>query len=332
MPYINAANGTTLFYDSFGPEDAKPLVLIEGLTAQMIKWREEFCELLVDAGFRVIRFDNRDVGLSQKFDGHSYTLADMAEDTAGLIQALGLGPSTVVGQSMGGMIAQELAVRNPDLVSSLTLIYTAASQKWFLPQALNREILQHHATQSRDEAIREFVAGEYLCRSERYPQDLPWLTELAARSYDRDPVREGNARQAEAVLSAPDRSEDITAIRSPTLILTGNADKLIDYKASIELAKLIPGARLELFSGMGHEVPQALWPEFVREISLNARRFPTPVANLATGNARRPREATALSPASRKDRAADQGKPVGKGIALHTSPPQYHPVTNNTME
>ncbi|MGN8132947.1 alpha/beta fold hydrolase [Paenarthrobacter sp. 22069] len=275
MPYIQVANGTTLFYDTFGPEDAKPIVLIEGLTAQMIKWRGEFCGLLVDAGFRVIRFDNRDVGLSQKFDGASYALTDMAEDTAGLIQALGLGPCAVVGQSMGGMIAQELAVRHPELVASLTLFYTSASQKWLLPQALERNILQDLCTPSREEAIKEFLAGEYLCRSERYPQDLPWLTQLAAQAYDRDPVKAGNARQAAAVQSGPDRNEAVTTIQCPTLILTGDADKLIDYRASHELHELIPGAHLEVFPGMGHEIPQALWAEFVREISQNSHRSVT---------------------------------------------------------
>jgi len=293
MPYIHVANGTTLFYDTFGPEDAKPLVLIEGLTAQMIKWREEFCELLVDAGFRVIRFDNRDVGLSQKFDGHSYTLTDMAEDTAGLIRALDLGPCTVVGQSMGGMIAQELAVCHPELVASLTLIYTSASEKWLLPQALERDILQDQATPSRDEAIQEFLAGEYLCRSERYPQDLPWLTDLAAQAYDRDPVKDGNARQAAAVFSARDRSEAVTTIQSPTVILTGDADKLIDYRASHELRKLIPGARLEVFPGMGHEVPQPLWAEFVREISQNSHRSGTAVGTMAKANPRKSHPAAA---------------------------------------
>lgn len=296
MPYINVENGTTLFYDTFGPADAKPLVLIEGLTAQMIKWREEFCELLVDAGFRVIRFDNRDVGLSQKFDDHSYTLTDMAEDTAGLIRALDLGPCTVVGQSMGGMIAQELAILHPELVASLTLIYTSASQKWLLPQALERDILQDPVALSRDEAIQEFLAGEYLCRSERYPQDLPWLTELAVRSYDRDPVKDGNARQAAAVQSAPDRNEALITIQAPTLILTGDADKLINYRASHELLELIPGASLMVFPGMGHEVPRDLWPEFVREISRNSRRSRTAVGRMARASPKASRSHHPSSP------------------------------------
>ncbi|TQJ61469.1 pimeloyl-ACP methyl ester carboxylesterase [Arthrobacter sp. SLBN-83] len=272
MSTITVANGTTLNYDTFGPSAGSPLVLIEGLTAQMIKWRPELCQLFVDAGFHVIRFDNRDVGLSQKFDGQEYSITDMAEDTAGLIRALGIAPANIVGQSMGGMIAQELAIAHPELVASLALIYTTASAKWLLPQAADREILKDQSSFTREEAILEFLAGEQACRSRDYAQDVNWLRRLAAEAYDRDPVKSGNARQAKAVFTAPDRVEKVQAISAPAVILTGDADLLIDHKASDELHNLIDNSYQRVFPGMGHEIPKPLWPDFVSEITNNASR------------------------------------------------------------
>ncbi|MDO4099306.1 putative non-heme bromoperoxidase BpoC [Clavibacter michiganensis subsp. michiganensis] len=266
MPSLTVHNGTTLFYDTFGHHTGRPLVLIEGLTAQMIKWRPEFCQMLVDQGFFVIRFDNRDVGLSQKFEGQSYTLVDMAEDVAGLIEKLDIAPAHIAAQSMGGMIAQELAIHHPDMVASLTLFYTSASQQWLLPPAYDREILNDHATLTKEQAMEEFLAGERACRSEAYPQDQHWLRQLAEMSYDRDPVKSGNVRQAAAVLAAPDRVAAIAAITAPTTIITGDADLLIDHHAADELHQQISGSRLRKFPGMGHEITESLWPQFVEAI------------------------------------------------------------------
>lgn len=272
MPSLTVYNGTTLFYDTFGDRTGRPLVLIEGLTAQMVKWRPEFCRLLVDQGFFVIRFDNRDVGLSQKFEGQSYTLVDMAEDVAGLIEKLDIAPAHIAAQSMGGMIAQELAIHHPDLVASLTLFYTSASQQWLLPPAYDREILHDHATLTKEQAVEEFLAGERACRSEAYPQDQSWLRQLAEMSYDRDSAKSGNARQAAAVLAAPDRVAAITAITAPTTIITGDADLLIDHHAADELHRQIEGSQLRKFAGMGHEITEYLWPQFVETITKTALR------------------------------------------------------------
>ena len=274
MPLITVANGTELFYDSFGDPAARPLLLIQGLTAQMIKWREEFCHLLVDAGFYVVRFDNRDVGLSQKFPNANYALSDMAEDTAGLITALKLGPCHVVGQSMGGMIAQILAATHPGLVASLCLLYTTASARWLLPPAADREILADHRDLTREQAIDEFVAGEYACRSdlERIPQDTQWLQQLAEASYDRDPVKSGNVRQAVAALRGEDRLDTVRGIIAPSVVLTGDADRLIDPQASTELHQSIAGSQIHVFPGMGHELPQQLWAEIISAITSNTQR------------------------------------------------------------
>ena len=270
MPAITVANGTTLVYDTFGPDSGKPLLLIEGLTAQMIKWRSEYCQLLVDAGFHVIRFDNRDVGLSQKFPGERYVLSDMAEDTIGLIEALGLAPCHIMGQSMGGMIAQIVAATRPELVASLNLIYTTASRQYLLAPASDRDVLSGQAALDRDEAIEEYVAGEYICRSEAYPQDLDFLREVAGQAFDRDPLKEGNARQSYAVFNSEDRIELVATITAPTLILAGDSDLLIDPRASQELHDLIPGSMLRIFPGMGHEVPQPLWTAVIEAVTANA--------------------------------------------------------------
>lgn len=276
MPAITVANGTTLTYETFGPASGKPLLLIEGLTAQMIKWRTEYCQLLVEAGFYVIRFDNRDVGLSQKFPGETYYLSDMAEDTIGLIESLGVAPTHIMGQSMGGMIAQIVAATRPDLVASLALVYTTASGRFMLEPASDREVLSGQSTPDRDQAIEEYVLGEYICRSAAYPQDLDFLREVAGQAFDRDPIKDGNARQAYAVFNSEDRTELATRITAPTLVLAGDADLLIDPRGSEELHELILGSTMRIFPGMGHEVPQPLWTEVVQAVTDNAARADLP--------------------------------------------------------
>lgn len=273
MPAITVANGTTLTYDTMGPATGRPLLLIEGLTAQMIKWRAEYCALLVDAGFYVIRFDNRDVGLSQKFPGQLYSLTDMAEDTIGLIEALDIAPCHVMGQSMGGMIAQVVAATRPDLVASLDLIYTTASRRDLLSPAGDRDVLTGHAASDRDAAIEEYVAGELVCRSAVYPQDISFLREVAGQAFDRDPLKEGNPRQTHAVFTSEDRTELVTQITAPTLVLAGDADLLIDPRGSTELHHLIEGSTLRILPGMGHEVPEPLWTTVVAHVKANADRF-----------------------------------------------------------
>lgn len=275
MPAITVENGTTLFYETLGPVTGTPLLLIEGLTAQLIKWPLEYCELFVAAGFRVIRFDNRDVGLSQKFPGEQYFLSDMADDTVGLIEALGIGPCHIMGQSMGGMIAQIVAATRPELVTSLSLIYTTASVEFLLAPASDREVLSDQSALTRDEAIEEYVAGESVCRSAAYPQDLEFLRQVAGQAFDRDPVKAGNARQSHAVFHSEDRRELAATITAPTLIVAGDADLLIDHRGSQELHELIAGSSIRIFPGMGHEVPRPLWADVVEAVTRNAARIQT---------------------------------------------------------
>jgi pimeloyl-ACP methyl ester carboxylesterase len=265
------ANGITLAYQTFGAEGDAPLLLIEGMGAQMIGWRDGLCEALAERGHFVVRFDNRDVGGSTWCDGADYGLGDMADDTAGLIEALGIGPAHVVGQSLGGMIAQELVLRHADAVRSLCLIYTAPSF------AHARVTPDYRAARTapvsnRAEAIEQMVAAERRCESSGYAFDEAWIRELAVAMYDRGYNSQGIERQMRASESARDRTEALAAVDVPTLILHGDADQLIDVSGSRALAQTIRHADLHIFPGMGHELPVALWPVLIELIAGNTVR------------------------------------------------------------
>ncbi|OZC59792.1 hypothetical protein CH267_06815 [Rhodococcus sp. 06-621-2] len=262
-----------LSYDTVGDAAAPPLVLIQGLGAQSLGWHPDFCRALADAGYHVIRPDNRDVGLSQKFPGGGYTLADMATDIAGLIDALGIDSAHIVGQSMGGMIAQELALRERAFVRSMTLIYTCAHPDRIDNAAITErsEALTAVPT-NRDEAIAAYLENESFCAGEAYPNDTGWLTRLGGQMYDRDPASDAVPRQFDAILTSRDRRPLLPSITTPTAILCGDSDRLIDPRASTELHHLIPGSTLTVFEGMGHALPQPLWKDIVSIIDTNCRR------------------------------------------------------------
>jgi pimeloyl-ACP methyl ester carboxylesterase len=282
MPIHATPSGAVINWDSFGDPDAPPLVLIQGFSAQMLGWHPEFCAALAEAGFRVIRFDNRDVGRSQRYPTGGYRLPDLADDTAALIAGLGLGAAHVVGQSMGGMIAQHLAVEHPEVVASLGLLYTSASLVHIIG-ADDAVAGVPTLTQSRDGFIASYVAAERNCRSEAYEQDVAWLADLGGQMYDAGFDPAGLARQVECILSYTDRSEADRAITVPTTILAGSTDRLIDPAASVELHDIIAGSTLRIFSGMGHEVPRALWADIVGELAANARLASSPLAHTAGG-------------------------------------------------
>jgi pimeloyl-ACP methyl ester carboxylesterase len=270
---VTLPDGTTFCVEvmAAGPE---PLLLIEGLGAHMISWREEFCHQLSDAGYTVIRLDNRDVGLSQHFPGHKYTLSDMAADTAGVIRELGYESVHVVGQSMGGMIAQELALNHPEVVLSLALICTAPAASYldlgskggvdgFAPRAL---------PPSREEAIEQYVDDERICASTAYSFDEAWRRQLGGLMWDRGWDPGGAARQLQAIMASGDRTERLRDISAPTVLIHGTSDALIPVAASQAIALRIAGARLTVIDGMGHEIPRPLWPTFRDLIVENARR------------------------------------------------------------
>jgi pimeloyl-ACP methyl ester carboxylesterase len=270
VPLLTTPAGATIAWESFGDVGHPPLLLIQGLSAQMLAWHPGFCRLLADAGFHVVRFDNRDVGGSQRYpDG--YELSELADDTAALVEGLGLGPVHVVGQSMGGMIAQYLATKHPDIVKSLGLLYTAANVAHLIGASGVVEALDV-SPKTRDEFIAGYIVTEGNAASAAYEQDVAWLAELGGLMYDAgvDPL--GVKRQVDAVLAYTDRTEDDRMIDVPTVILAGESDRLIDYHASLELHEIIPHSTVRIFPGMGHELPRALWPDLVEELSTNARR------------------------------------------------------------
>lgn len=259
---------TTLYSEvsAGGPET---MLFIEGFSAQLIGWRDEFCEQFIEAGYTVVRLDNRDAGLSARFPGHAYTLADMAEDVVALLDALDITSAHIVGQSMGGMIAQELALRDADRVRSLGLLYTAPSMAYvdIRPTAQKVPV-------TREEAVEQYLDNERICSTARYPMDEEWKRRLGGMMWDRgiDPL--GKQRQSEAMMRSGDRTLRLTDIRVPTVLIHGTEDALIRSSASEVLAESIDDATLLLLEGMGHSLPVELWPDIVGAILTNAGRTP----------------------------------------------------------
>lgn len=271
-PRAVATSTARLSYDSVGDPDAPPLILIQGLGAQSLGWHPDFCRALADTGYHVIRPDNRDVGLSQKFPAGGYTLSDMAADIVALISALEIDTAHIVGQSMGGMIAQELAITEPALVRSTTLIYTCAHPDRIDTGAIaERSESITKVPADRDEAIAAYLENESYCAGTAYPVDTDWLTDLGGQLYDRDPTFDAVPRQFEAILSSRDRRALLHSIGTPTAILCGDSDRLIDPQASTELHHLIPRSTLTIFAGMGHSLPRPLWKDIVDIIDTNCR-------------------------------------------------------------
>ena len=272
MTLITTPAGVSLCYDTFGDPGRPPLLLIQGLGAHMLGWHAGLCKQLADAGFHVLRFDNRDVGLSQKFPQGGYTLADMANDAAGLLTALDIPAAHIVGQSMGGMVAQQLTLDHPTRVLSLALIYTAPSTDCIAGRDLVDERTQRPRARNRDEAIALYLDNEAVCASPGYPQDIDWLRELGGQMYDRDYDPDGIVRQVVALENSPDRAPHLHRITVPTTIMHGDGDQLIDSGTSQAMHELIPDSTLTIHHGMGHELPRPLWPQIITQIQDNTTR------------------------------------------------------------
>jgi pimeloyl-ACP methyl ester carboxylesterase len=270
MAVAMTPSGTRIAWDGFGDPKHPPMILIQGLSAQMVGWRPGFCRRVADEGFYVVRFDNRDVGESQRYPKGGYALADFADDTAALLDVLGLDAAHITGQSMGGMVAQLLWQRHPKRVRSLGLIYTAASGLHYGNREDALERANRPIPRTRAEFAAYYAEGESMCRSTAYPQDVAWLTELGGTVWDRSWDAEGTQRQIEMLLSSPDRLDIVSAIDVPTVIIAGDADQLILSSASQELHRLIAGSTLRIFEGMGHELPEPLWGEIAKLLTANA--------------------------------------------------------------
>ncbi|HZD66548.1 MAG TPA: alpha/beta fold hydrolase [Acidimicrobiales bacterium] len=288
MPSVQA-NGIHIEYEELGEVDDPALVLIMGLSGQLIWWDDAFCEALVARGFRVIRFDNRDVGRSARFDGArrpdlaalmagdagtaSYTLEDMADDTAGLLEALGVEAAHVVGASMGGMIAQVLAIRHPRLVRSLcSIMSTTGARDVGQPSRAALEVLLRPPAGTREEYVAASVEASRVIGSPGFPADEEAVGLRAARSWDRGYSPEGVARQLAAILASPDRTAALGHLLVPTLVIHGEEDPLVDPSGGRATARAVPGAELVMVPGMGHDLPVGAWDRIVEAIAANASR------------------------------------------------------------
>ncbi len=282
------ANGIEIAYETFGDPSGRPLLLVMGLATQMLAWHEEFCGALVDLGFHVVRYDNRDIGLSTHLhdaplpdvmaalggdtSSASYTLDDMADDAVALLDSLGIDRAHVVGASMGGMIAQALAVRHPSRVASLTSIMSTPSPAIGAPTQEAAAMLFAPPATSREEAVQRTRAAYEIIGSPGYPLDVEWLATISAEAYDRayDPL--GVARQLLAIHASGDRTDALRDLAVPTLVVHGDADPLVQVAGGHATAEAVPDAELLVIEGMGHNLPRELWPQITEAIAKVADR------------------------------------------------------------
>jgi len=268
------ANGIELEYDTFGDPSGAPLLLIAGLGVQMISWDVEFCEMLAARGFHVIRFDNRDAGLSTRMEGApQYRLDDMADDAAGLLEVLGVPAAHVVGASMGGFIAQLLALRHPGRVLTLTsMISGPGGDDSVHPTAEGLAVLLAPAPQTRAEQIALGLRSKRALLGPSDPYDEDWERPRIERAVERAYNPAGFVRQLTAITSAPGRLERLRSLRVPALVIHGDADILVPVENGRRVAEAIPGARLVEIEGMGHDVPRRVWDRVADEIAALARQ------------------------------------------------------------
>jgi len=261
------ANGIHIEYETIGKTDAAPLLLIMGFGRQMIAWPDTLCSMLVERGFHVIRYDNRGVGLTTVGESGAardaawppYTLDDLADDSAGLLAALGIPAAHIVGASMGGAIAQSLAIRHPERVLSLTSIMSSSGNPAVAgsdPDVVR--LISEPPTSERDEAVARAVRIA-LAIGSKGMVDEARARDVAARSWDRNPSFAGLEGQRLAMAASTDRTEPLGHLSVPALVIHGEADPLVSVRAGEATAAAIPGARLLTIPGMGHDLPEPVW-------------------------------------------------------------------------
>lgn len=259
-----------MYWDSLGPLDGPPVLFLEGYTGQLIGWKEEFCAMLTAKGLRVLRMDNRDIGLSRfEPEGTTYSIADMADDVRDVIDCAGADKATIVGQSMGGLIAQHVALNYPDRVAGLVLFYTTPTITEVNKGVFEGDIV---IPQTPAEAIEVFMAGNRDTASPAYGYDEEAQRLLAHQMYQRNPDQSGIPRQRHAVRHMPDLTERLTEIKVPVALIHGRDDALISPQGSLRIAEQLPQAELHLYPGLGHEIARALWPDFVATIVRTVKR------------------------------------------------------------
>jgi len=282
-------NGIEIAYQEVGDPEAPPLMLVMGLGTQMLGWQDEFCEQLAERGFRVVRFDNRDIGRSTMLDKAgvpgrvdvfigrrstaAYVLSDMAADAAGLMDHLGFESAHVVGASMGGMIGQTMAIERPDRVRSLvSIMSTTGSRRVGTPTLKAFGAIMASPPKGRDAFIERVLRTFRVIGSPSYPTDEARLRETAGAMYDRSHNPQGIVRQIHAISSSGDRTKALRGLRLPATVIHGSRDPLVRPSGGRATAKAIPGARLRMVEGMGHDLPRDIWPIFIDEIADTAAR------------------------------------------------------------
>jgi pimeloyl-ACP methyl ester carboxylesterase len=272
-----------LCYETFGADDAPPLLLVMGLGSQMIFWDDAFCRMLADGGHRVIRFDNRDCGRStvmrdlapptlkqlilREKSGAAYPLETLADDAVGLLDHLGIERAPIVGVSMGGMIVQLMAINHPQRISSMVSIMSTTGSRRVgnaKPSMLLR--LLRPAASDRDAAIADSVGMFTAIGSRTHRADPDGLRDVVTRAYDRGYHPAGTARQLGAINCTADRTARLGALSMPATVIHGNEDPLIAPSGGRATARAIPGAKFVMVRGMAHDLPQPLWPAIVRQI------------------------------------------------------------------
>ncbi|HEY4825868.1 MAG TPA: alpha/beta hydrolase [Solirubrobacteraceae bacterium] len=285
--FCDIGGGIRLCYERLGNESDPPMLLIMGLGTQMIGWPDEFCAQLAERGFHVVRFDNRDIGrstrihgappgprqiLTRKIDPVLYDLGDMANDAVGLLRELGLAPAHIVGASMGGMIAQTVAARHPESTRSLVSIMSNTGSRWNGQPAFGiyRYLLRAGPT-DREGHIEHSTAVFEAIGSRGLPFDKERVRDMVARSYDRGHDPAGPGRQLGAIIASGDRTAELGTITAPTLVIHGSKDRMVARSGGVATAKAIPGAQLMTVEGMGHDLPEAAWPQLVEAIARHAQ-------------------------------------------------------------
>ena len=290
-PQLAHANGIDICYEVFGDPAAEPLLLIMGLGAQMVLWDDAFCVQLAARGFRVIRFDNRDIGQSSKMQGGKrltpfeliklrffhipvaapYRLIDMATDTVGLMDALGIPSAHLVGASMGGMIAQEFAISFPQRLRSLTSIMsTTGNPRLPPPSRETAAMLMAPPPKTKQEYIDRFQRTWKLLRVGSFPEDEAMDRTRAETCFARGLNPAGVNRQLRAILASGSRKERLRSVTAPTLVIHGTVDPLVRPEGGKDTAASIPNAKLMMVDGMGHALPIPMWPQVIDAIAAHA--------------------------------------------------------------
>ena len=288
-------DGIEIVHETIGDPSDPPLLLVMGLGMHLIHWDLELCERFAERGFHVIRFDNRDSGRSTKIDAPvpdlrralaglrldaPYLLEDMAGDAFGLLDHLGIESAHLVGASMGGMIAQTMAIQRPERVRSLTSIMsTTGERRAGRPKLRVMGVLMRRAPEEKQAYIERFVRIFRLIGSKGFPLDDERIRELAAQTYERGHNTAGTGRQLAAIMASGDRTEQLRRLDVPTTVFHGRDDPLVPLRGGRATAKAIPGARLIAIPGMGHDLPHQVWPQLVDAVVETAGRAapaPTP--------------------------------------------------------